>query len=101
MSARTEVKISQSDVDDMLNLAREGLDVSCSLAKIALIAMESKEHYPGQDCLADVFNAIWCLTERTGEALFCTAQRHGLSGSSDEAKRREDAFYGNFGRRRP
>ena len=96
----------QSRIDDIANLAREGLDVARSLAKIALVAMESKENYPSQDMLADVFNAIWTITERQGDCVRQEVMNAGRVYDDEAETRRGEAFYGNFqslavGRRKP
>ena len=105
MNTKPETEKSARDlqvhIDDIANLAREGLDVARSLAKIALIAMESKESCPSQDLIADVFNAIWMITERQGDCVRQEVMDAGRVYDNEAETRRREAFYENFGRRRP
>ena len=86
----------QSRIDDIANLAREGLDVACSLAKLALVAMESKDNYPSHDMLADVFNAIWTITERQGDCVRQEVMNAGCVYDNETETRRREAFHDNY-----
>lgn len=91
MTGFSELDRLRAAITDMDSLSQHGFSQIASVARLALLAMETPEAARNPDRLADAFELIWTIAEDVQNCINARAEELGCNYIDPAAHRRQAA----------